>query len=110
MRQSKHQKLFIVFFVAIFVLLCIVAILLSRPKGDAGNGTATVATVQTTPQTIIHVVQAGETLSLIAKQYGISLETLVALNDIPDVDRIEVGQELVVSVPPNWTPPPTSTP
>ncbi len=110
MRRSKHQILFIVFVVTILVLICVVAALMSRPKGGGGNGAATATTAQTTPQTIIHVVQAGETLSLIAKQYGISLETLVALNDISDVDRIEVGQELVVSVPPDWTPPPTSTP
>lgn len=110
MRPSRHQILFIVFVVTILVLLCVVAALMSRPKDGEGDGAATAATVQATPQTIIHVVQAGETLSLIAKQYGISLETLVALNDIPDVDRIEVGQELVVSAPPDWTPSPTATP
>jgi LysM repeat protein len=63
-----------------------------------------------TSQAIIHVVQTGETLRLIAEKYGVTIQTLVALNDIEDADKIMVGQELVVSVPPDWTPPPTPTP
>lgn len=62
------------------------------------------------PQTIIHVVEAGETLALIAERYNTTVETLVALNNIENANKIKVGQKLVVSVPPNWTPPPTSTP
>ncbi len=67
-------------------------------------------TSEPTAQTITHVVQSGETLAVIAEKYGISVDTLVTLNNIEDANKISVGQELVVSVPPNWTPPPTSTP
>lgn|GEM_PF-4301097 len=43
-----------------------------------------------------YVVQAGDTLFQIATQYGVSLEDLVAANQIADPDRIAVGQELLI--------------
>jgi len=62
------------------------------------------------PQIITHVVQEGETLGLIAKKYGTSVETLVALNEIENPNLIRVGQELVVGVRVTETPKPTSVP
>lgn len=43
-----------------------------------------------------HVVKSGETLSVIAEHYGMSLSRLRALN--PDIasDRIDIGQKIVV--------------
>jgi LysM repeat protein len=46
-----------------------------------------------------HVVRAGETLSIIARRYGVSIEDLVSLNGISDPDVIDVGQRLVLSRP-----------
>jgi LysM repeat protein len=46
-----------------------------------------------------HRVQAGETLSEIAKQYGITLEQLMAVNDIADPDSVYSGQLLEIAVP-----------
>ncbi|HLE88851.1 MAG TPA: LysM peptidoglycan-binding domain-containing protein [Candidatus Limnocylindria bacterium] len=43
------------------------------------------------------VVQAGDTLSQIALEQGVSLDQLVAWNGIADADRIFVGQRLRVS-------------
>ncbi|MEM9460975.1 MAG: penicillin-insensitive murein endopeptidase [Myxococcota bacterium] len=45
-----------------------------------------------------HVVQSGETLGAIAKQYGLSVATLVELQDdaLKDPDRLRVGQHLVI--------------
>lgn len=43
-----------------------------------------------------HTVAAGETLGSIAGQYGIALADLAQANDITDVNRIRVGQELTV--------------
>jgi murein DD-endopeptidase MepM/ murein hydrolase activator NlpD len=40
------------------------------------------------------VVQKGETLTSIARRYGISVEALVRYNRISDPDRIVVGQRL----------------
>ena len=43
-----------------------------------------------------HVVQPGETLSEIAKAYGVTVQAIVAANDIADPDRLQVGQKLFI--------------
>jgi uncharacterized protein YcbK (DUF882 family) len=42
----------------------------------------------------VHVVVAGETLSQIAREYGVTTRAVQEANDIDDPDRIRVGQEL----------------
>ncbi len=67
---------------------------------------------------VVHVVQAGDTLYAIARQYGVSVETLLQLNGLADANTLWVGQELVISVPTATatpmpvlpTPTPTSVP
>jgi murein DD-endopeptidase MepM/ murein hydrolase activator NlpD len=49
-----------------------------------------------------HIVQAGESLGMIAESYGISVSQLVEANSITNPDHVEVGQYLVI-------PPPTPT-
>lgn len=44
----------------------------------------------------VHVVRPGETLWLIARQYGVTVEAIVQLNGISDADRIEVGDALEI--------------
>lgn len=41
-----------------------------------------------------HVVKRGENLTVIAKQYGTTVEALVALNNIKNKNLIMVGQVL----------------
>ena len=48
----------------------------------------------------VHVVRAGETLHVLAERYGVETEAIRALNDLPDSDRIDVGQELLIPPPP----------
>lgn len=57
---------------------------------------APVAPEPTAPSTgeTIHIVQAGENLFRIGLRYGFTAEELAAYNNIPNVDRIYVGQEL----------------
>lgn len=43
-----------------------------------------------------HVVVKNETLSNIARRYGVTVDYLVKLNNIPNKNRIYVGQELIV--------------
>lgn len=43
-----------------------------------------------------HVVREGESLSLIAGRYGVSVEEIAAANNIADVAVINVGQVLVI--------------
>lgn len=45
---------------------------------------------------IVHVVQPGETLFVIAQRYGTTVAELVALNGLEDPDRIAVGQKLLI--------------
>lgn len=44
----------------------------------------------------IHIVQSGETLSQIARQYGTTVEELQRLNNIENANLINVGQELQI--------------
>ncbi len=45
---------------------------------------------------IVHVVQAGHTLSAIARAYGVRVQDIVDLNDLPNRSLILVGQELLI--------------
>lgn len=51
------------------------------------------------PEYTVHIVQSGESLSIIAKRYGVTVEDLVNLNDITDMDLIVIGQEILVPKP-----------
>ena len=56
--------------------------------------TPTETAIPTVP--VSYTVQAGETLSGIAKRYGLALEDLKALNNIEDENAIAVDQVLVL--------------
>ena len=43
-----------------------------------------------------YTIQAGDTLAVIAADFGVSLDRLIEANDIADPDRIEVGDVLVI--------------
>ena len=43
-----------------------------------------------------YVVQAGDTLSAIAKKYNVTMEQLIKWNDIKNPDMITVGQQLKI--------------
>mgnify|MGYP005833108575 CR=1 FL=1 len=45
---------------------------------------------------IVHVVKPGETLYRIARQYGTTIQALVAANGIANPNRIYAGQQLVI--------------
>jgi len=46
------------------------------------------------PSPVIHRVAPGDTLWSIARSYGTTVAEIAAANDLADVDRIRVGQEL----------------
>lgn len=64
------------------------------PDGTGGAGGITDTGTQT-----IHVVQPGETLSVIARQYGVTITAIVQANNLPNPDRLSVGQELIIPNP-----------
>ena len=61
--------------------------------------TATVPTTATTapPATAgSYVVESGDTLSVIARRFNVSVDALSQANGITDVNTIRPGQELVI--------------
>lgn len=57
--------------------------------------------------TVVHVVEAGDTVSGIALKYGSSIDDILAANPDLDPDLLSIGQEVTVPLAP---PTPTSTP
>lgn len=43
-----------------------------------------------------HTVQPGETLTAIARQYGVSVQDIVSANNITNPDRVAVGTVLII--------------
>lgn len=44
----------------------------------------------------VHIVQAGETLGILAKQYGVTVDLIAQANRIANYNLIEVGQVLYI--------------
>ncbi|KRC89873.1 hypothetical protein ASE25_10100 [Terrabacter sp. Root85] len=78
----------------------------ATPARSAASTASTVRPASTTA-TVIHVVRAGETMSGIAKRYGVSLTKLLAANRLPNAGLIFVGQRISV---PGAKAPATPTP
>ena len=57
---------------------------------------APTATPTLTPTPIIYVVQGGDNLLGIARQYGVTVEALQEANAITDPRLLQIGQELVI--------------
>ncbi|MBL8092994.1 MAG: LysM peptidoglycan-binding domain-containing protein [Anaerolineales bacterium] len=65
------------------------------------------------PTATVHVVAPGDTLGSIAVRYGVSLEDLMAANNLTDPDVLTVGQTLAVPIgglEPTPTEPPPDVP
>ena len=65
-----------------------------------------------TPTPVIYVVQKGDTLIGIARQFGVSATVLQTANGIVDPRRLQIGQELLIPPPEQGAAPvlPTPTP
>ncbi len=60
------------------------------------SSTTTNTSTSTTTNGDYHIVKKGETLSGIAKQYGVSVNEMVQWNNIKNANVISIGQKLVV--------------
>ncbi len=49
---------------------------------------------------VTHMVKPGDTLFAIALQYGVPVDQIMALNHLTPESRIEIGRELIISLPP----------
>jgi sulfatase modifying factor 1 len=72
--------------------------------------TVTSISVSPTIAPTVHVVQAGDTLGAIAKQYGVTVEALQEVNAISDPKRLQIGQELIIPTMGKITPGVQATP
>lgn len=59
-------------------------------------GTRLVITVGRAPPVRVHIVGPGQSLSAIARRYGVRVETLVRANGLRTPNTIHVGQRLVI--------------
>ena len=57
-----------------------------------------------------HKVQSGESLSVIANRYGVSLQNLIAINGISDPNQVVVGQTIKLRGTPKPAPKPAAKP
>lgn len=62
-------------------------ILLSKIRGSQGGGQM---------QGYEHVVRSGETLSVIARQYGVTIQAIVEANELADPNTLRLGQKLFI--------------
>ena len=49
-------------------------------------------------ETVTHVVQSGETLTTIARKYGVSVQAIAQANNLTNPSLISVGQNLLIPV------------
>jgi LysM repeat protein len=77
----------------------------SEAGGEAGTS------AESTPiQTVTYVVEPGDTLSLIAEKFAVSVSDLMIANGLTNQDFIQAGQELIIPVGGLATPTSTFTP
>jgi LysM repeat protein len=77
------------------------------PTASATEGPSATPTV---PEPIVHIVQEGELLSMIADAYEVDLLILMAYNGIDDANIIGVGAEILIPPPGTGMPTPTPLP
>lgn len=85
--------------------------LLKVPLGKGSINTKAMASIPTSDKIDyqVHYVRRGETLSVIARKYNVSLTRLVQANRIKNRNRLSVGQKLVIPAPKNYASTSTKT-
>lgn len=94
MRMTQRDR---AIWVSVWAVVCLLALPLPARAAPPQQGE------------VVHIVQAGETLFLIAQQYGVTVAAIVAANEIEDADWISVGQQLRIPSSTAAPPPATST-
>jgi LysM repeat protein len=66
------------------------------PSDDIGGSTNPVESAIAPLEDVIHTITAGQTVGTIAQSYGVTIDEIAAANSLLDINRIYVGQELVI--------------
>jgi hypothetical protein len=61
-------------------------------------------TVNTLEGTTTHIVEKGQELGLIAREYGVDIDEIISLNNISNPDLLYIGQELIIPAGGIYTP------
>lgn len=67
-------------------------------------------TATTEPTLLTHLIESGDTLSGIAKEYGVTVLALVEANQLANPDVLRIGQVLTIPIPQPALPTDTPTP
>ena len=78
------------------LLILILALLMGVPFARAQDDPAPVGGAVDGRGIVIHVVQRDETLFSIAQQYGSTIDTIAALNNLADPGSLQIGQRLSI--------------
>jgi Immunoglobulin-like domain of bacterial spore germination/LysM domain len=101
--MPKFHKMRSLLFMLIFVA-ALMSWLVQQPLFAAGRQQTTA-----TDTAVTYVVQAGDTLSSIARRFETTVAALIGLNNLPNADVIYVGQTLFIRAAEEATPTPGST-
>jgi LysM repeat protein len=110
--RSRAWGLLIVVIILAGVVLTVLLVWGGAPPSDSPTPTPTrtllptaavEASVPTVPPTetatpapLVYTVKAGDTLSGIAQTYGVSVQDIVAVNNLANPDVLNIGQELII--------------
>jgi nucleoid-associated protein YgaU len=90
---------------ALFMLPALLGIGSGGPSESRGPSQP-VSTPSATPTPVavptaeIYVIKTGDTLSKVAKRFGVTLEQILAANpDIKNADKIALGQQIIIPTP-----------
>jgi hypothetical protein len=121
----KQMALIIGVNTVISTLITLLIVLVIVPALDKSGEIATVPTLAPelqprtttlpTPTPVIHIVQAGDTISGLSMKYDVPAEDIIAANNLQNPNFLQVGTELVIpigglpQVTATFTPAPTPT-
>ncbi len=78
------------------------------PTPESVQPTVEIIVTEETRTETIHTVQAGDTLFKIASQYGVTIDAITSVNEIPNINQLEIGQQLTIPGP-DYVPPTATT-
>ena len=71
----------------------------AAPADDSAAAPAPTDALAAPPGGEIYTVESGDTLMIIARQFGVTIDEIVAANGLTNPDRLDVGQQLVIPPP-----------